>query len=57
MFRFACGDVMPGCSALFESSDRDELLTAVARHAAASHGIDEITPDVLDAVTRKIAFG
>lgn len=54
MFRLACGDVMPGCSARFESTDRDELLGQVARHAAESHGISEITPEVLEAVTAKI---
>lgn len=53
-FRLACGDVMPGCSARFETTDRDELLGQVARHAAEHHGIHEITPDVLEAVTSKI---
>lgn len=57
MFRLACGDVMPGCSARFESSDRDQLLGEVARHAAESHGITEITPEVLEAVTSKIVVG
>ena len=53
-FKLACGDVMPGCSARFESADRDQLLADVAQHAAEAHGITEITPDVLDAVTAKI---
>jgi predicted small metal-binding protein len=53
-FKLACGDVMPGCSAHFENSSRDGLLADVARHAAAAHGITEITPDVLTAVESKI---
>lgn len=53
-FKLACGDVMPGCSAHFENSSRDALLTDVARHAAAAHGITDITPDVLSAVESNI---
>ncbi len=50
----ACGDVISGCGAVFEAANEDELLTQVAAHAAADHGIDEITPAVLDAVRAAI---
>ena len=30
-FKLACGDVMPGCTAHFESTDRDDLMSQVAR--------------------------
>jgi predicted small metal-binding protein len=53
-FKLACGDVMPGCSARFETNDRDQLLGQVASHAAEVHGITEITPDILQAVEGKI---
>jgi len=53
-FKLACGDVMPGCSARFETDDRDRLLAQVAAHAADAHGITEITPEVLQAVESKI---
>ena len=53
-FKLACGDVMPGCSARFETDDRDGLLAQVAAHAADAHGIIEITPEVLQAVESKI---
>jgi predicted small metal-binding protein len=53
-FKLACGDVMPGCSAHFENSSRDALLTDVARHAAAAHGITDITPDILRTVNSKV---
>ncbi|WP_182526221.1 DUF1059 domain-containing protein [Nocardioides dongkuii] len=56
MFKLACGDVMPGCSARFENPDRDLLMAEVAAHAAADHGITVITPDVADAVGQKISF-
>ncbi|ROR91493.1 DUF1059 domain-containing protein [Nocardioides aurantiacus] len=54
IFRLACGDVMPGCAASFENTDKSLLLEEVARHAAADHGIAEITPEMLAAVDGKI---
>lgn len=53
-FRLACGDVMPGCSAHFESGDRDGLMAQVGAHAADAHGITELTPEVVQAVEEKI---
>ena len=49
-FSLACGDVMPGCTARFTADDRDTLMGEVADHAAAEHGITEITPEVAHAV-------
>ena len=54
-FRLACGDVMPGCAARFETNDHDALLAEVARHAGEVHGITDITPGILQAVEDKIA--
>ncbi len=53
-YQLACGDVMPGCSQTFGADSQDALLGQVAEHAGADHGITEITPDVLAAVTGKI---
>ena len=53
-FRLACGDVMPGCAAHFESDDRGDLLQRVSSHAAADHGITTITPDVERAIQGSI---
>lgn len=53
-FRLACGDVMPGCAARFESDDRGDLLQRVSSHAAADHGITPITPDVERVIERNI---
>ena len=53
-FQLACGDVMPGCTARFEAADQDALLGQVAQHAAADHGITEITPEIRDAVVSRI---
>jgi len=53
-FQLACGDVMPGCSQTFDADSQDALLGQVGDHAAADHGITEITPEVLAAVVSKI---
>jgi predicted small metal-binding protein len=52
-FKLACGDVMPGCAARFETLDRESLMAQVADHAAA-HGITHITPEVAQAVESRI---
>ena len=53
-FKLACGDVMPGCSARFVDETEEGLLGQVAAHAAADHDINEITPEVAEAVKAKI---
>ncbi len=54
IFKLACGDVMPGCASTFENGDRSALLQEVAHHAAADHGITEITPEVYAAVESRV---
>ena len=54
IFKLACGDVMPGCAAQFESGNRSDLLGRVAAHAAADHGVVDLTPEVRAAVESKI---
>jgi predicted small metal-binding protein len=49
-YSLACGDVMAGCDATFEADSEEELLAQVGPHAAEAHGIDEVTPEVLEAV-------
>jgi predicted small metal-binding protein len=55
VFRLACGDVMPGCSARFESTDRDQLMGQVAAHAASAHGITDVTPEIRRAIDDHIS--
>ena len=54
-FKLACGDVMPGCTARFENTDRAQLMSEVAAHAASAHGITGITPAVRQAVESQIS--
>jgi predicted small metal-binding protein len=43
----ACANIVPGCSFQAEADSENELLQKVASHAAESHGVKEITPDLL----------
>ncbi|MCW2839851.1 MAG: uncharacterized protein JWR55_1334 [Aeromicrobium sp.] len=54
MKKFSCGDVVPGCEASFVCSSEDELLSKVAAHAAADHGLVEISPELVAAVRANI---
>jgi predicted small metal-binding protein len=54
MKRFACGDVVPGCEASWVCSTEDEILSRVAAHATADHGLTEIPPELVSAVRAHI---
>lgn len=54
MKQFRCADVIPDCDRVFHGTDEDDILAQVADHAAADHGMDEVTPDVLAAVRDQI---
>jgi predicted small metal-binding protein len=54
MFKLACGDVMPGCAARFESSDRTQLMGQVTSHAAAVHGLTSLSADTMATIESKI---
>ncbi len=54
MKTFACGDVIPGCSARFAAVDEAGIFTQVAGHAAADHGVTDITPELVQAVRAHI---
>src|SRR5688572_2008709 len=42
-----CGDVMPGCTFVTRAETEDELMQAVASHAAGTHGVTDITPELI----------
>ena len=46
----ACGDVLPGCSAVLTGDTEDAVLSAVGAHAAADHGVVDIDSATLAAV-------
>ena len=54
MKRFACGDVVPGCTATFVEASEEAVLGAVAAHAAHAHGIASPSAELVDAVRSRI---
>lgn len=54
MKQFSCGDVVPGCQKVFRAETDEIILGEVAEHAAASHGITEVKPELVDAVKVQI---
>jgi predicted small metal-binding protein len=42
----ACGDIVDGCPFEANASTEDELIRKVAQHAAQSHGVKEVTPEL-----------
>jgi predicted small metal-binding protein len=54
MKRFACGDVVPGCDASWVCTTEDDILSQVAAHSAAEHGLFEISPELAAAVRSNI---
>lgn len=54
MKTFACGDVVPGCEAAWVCDSEDDILVQVAAHAAADHGLVEVSDDLVAAVRANI---
>jgi predicted small metal-binding protein len=54
MKSFACGAVVPGCTASFRGDDEAEILAQVARHARHDHGLTEIPSELVAAVRSHI---
>ena len=53
-FKLPCGDAMPGCSARFEEDSRDLILEKVSVHAREDHGVQDVTPEMLEAIGANI---
>jgi predicted small metal-binding protein len=56
MKTFACGDVVPGCTATFTGPDDDAVLAQVAAHAAADHGLGAVPPELVEQVRASIVL-
>ena len=54
---FACGEIVPGCEARWVCSTEEEVLFAVAEHAASVHGLAHLSPALNDAVRAAIVVG
>jgi predicted small metal-binding protein len=56
MKTFACGDVVPGCTATFTGPDDDAVVALVATHATADHGLGTIPPELVEQVRAAIVL-
>lgn len=54
MKQFSCGAVVPGCTASFSAESEQEILSQVAEHARADHGMDDVPPEVVEKVRAEI---
>jgi predicted small metal-binding protein len=54
MKRFACGDVVSGCTAAFVGTSDDEILAQVGAHARHDHGLTDVPADLVRAVRAAI---
>jgi predicted small metal-binding protein len=52
--RLSCADVVHGCDATFEAPDEEGILRQVVVHAREAHGMDELPPELADAVVARI---
>ena len=50
MKQFKCGDVVPGCQWVTRSEDEERLFEEIHSHARETHGMDEVPPEVVDAI-------
>ena len=53
MKQFSCGDVVPGCKAVFRGETEDDILQEVGVHARQDHGLVEV-PDELVTKVRSL---
>lgn len=49
-----CGDLMAGCQHVVRGATEEEGLRQTAKHAAETHNIKEVTPDLVAKVKGKI---
>ena len=54
MKQFRCGDVVPGCQWVTRNHDEQRLLDEIQTHAREVHGMDEVPPEVAEAINRVI---
>ena len=50
MKQFKCGDVVLGCEWETRSEDEDGLFAEIYSHARDAHAMDEVPPEVVDAI-------
>jgi predicted small metal-binding protein len=54
MKSFACGSVVPGCTATFTAETEEGLFGQIAEHARVDHGMHEVPAELVEQVRAKI---
>ncbi len=54
MKQFSCGDVVPGCKAVFQAEDESGILAQVAHHASHDHGMTSVPAELVQQVRGQI---
>jgi predicted small metal-binding protein len=50
----ACGNIVEGCAFMASARTEEELMQQVAQHAAQSHGVQQVTPELAEKVKAAI---
>ena len=50
MKQFRCGDVVLGCEWVTRNEDETVLFADIKSHAREAHGMDEVPPEVVEAI-------
>ena len=45
-----CGDLVPGCTEVFEGKDENEVMMKAGKHAASDHGVTSMPPEMVEKV-------
>lgn len=54
MKQFVCGELVPGCTHVFQAPSDEEILEQVEVHARDDHGMPEVPPEVADRIRASI---
>ena len=54
MKEFRCGEIVPGCEAVFEGETDDTILERISSHARDEHAMDEVPPEIVDRIRQSI---
>ncbi len=54
MRKFSCGDVVAGCTSVFECESEAEILQSVAAHAESEHDIPELPAALIEMIRGRI---
>jgi predicted small metal-binding protein len=54
MRELRCGELMPGCKAVIQGKDDNEVIAKATEHAKTVHNVQQMTPDLQNKVQQAI---